>query len=100
MSIIEMQELRALVAEEVRRVLAGPTPQPARVFTTRDAARYVGYRSADAIRKARLEGRLVALGRRGGRGPWMLAHEALDDLAAGRLPRGAIYTSVGRRFGG
>jgi hypothetical protein len=66
MSPRDIQELRALVADEVRRVLADATPQPARVFTTQEAARYVGFRSAAAIRKARLEGRLVSLGRRGG----------------------------------
>jgi hypothetical protein len=52
-------------------------------MTTAEAARYCGFRTTAAIRKAHLEGRLVPLGRRGGTGTYMWSRQALDAFVAG-----------------
>ncbi|HEX4760008.1 MAG TPA: hypothetical protein VH256_04370 [Thermoleophilaceae bacterium] len=41
-----------------------------RLLSTAEAATYCGLKTTGALRKARLEGRLVAAGRRGGAGTW------------------------------
>jgi hypothetical protein len=52
-------------------------------MTTAAAAVYCGFRSASALRKAKLEGRVRPAGRRGGRGTWMWAREELDRFLRG-----------------
>ena len=71
--------LQRLVREAVQQELRGLTiaacPAHRRTIlvhvrdapmTTAEAARYCGFKTTAAIRKAHLEGRLVPLGRRGG----------------------------------
>ena len=57
-------------------------------MTTAEAARYCGFKTTAAIRKALLDGRLVPLGRRGGKGTYMWSRQALDAFVAGA--RGGI----------
>jgi hypothetical protein len=67
-------------------VSSAPNIQTLRTFlTTREAAAYCGFATTGALRKARLEGRIVPIGRRGGRGTLMWS---LDDL--GRFLRGDV----------
>jgi hypothetical protein len=54
------------------------------LMSTSMAARYCGYKSSSAIRKAHLEGRLMPAGRRGGIGSWMWARTELDAFLGGR----------------
>ena len=75
-------------------------------MTTSEAARYCGFKSTAAIRKALRDGRLVPLGRRGGSGTYMWSRHALDAfLAGGRggiVPAGrpgAPPTSIGGHHG-
>jgi hypothetical protein len=83
------QELRALT-------IAGVSGSPANdldrssdsPMTTAQAARYCGFKTTAAIRKALLDGRLVPLGRRGGTGTYMWSRQALDAFVAGA--RGGI----------
>jgi hypothetical protein len=60
-------------------------------MTTAEAARYCGFKTTAAIRKALLDGRLVPLGRRGGKGTYMWSRQALDAFVAGA--RGGISRS-------
>jgi hypothetical protein len=55
-------------------------------LTTRAAAAYCGFKSTSALRKAKLEGRLAPVGRRGGRGTLMWSREALDRYLRGEPP--------------
>ncbi len=57
-----------------------------RVLTSREAAAYCGFETTGAIRKAKSEGRLVPVGRRGGTGTWMFAIEELDRFLRGDPP--------------
>ncbi|MBK8994468.1 MAG: helix-turn-helix domain-containing protein [Myxococcales bacterium] len=56
-------------------------------LTTAEAARYLGYRDGSALRKAKLEGRIQPVGRRGGRGTLMWAQDDLDAFLRGEAPR-------------
>ena len=51
-----------------------------RYLTTTAAARYCGFKTSSALRKAKLEGRIAPVGRRGGRGTLMWSRESLDGL--------------------
>jgi hypothetical protein len=62
-------------------------------LTTAEAARYCGFKTTGAIRKAALEGRLRPFGRRGGTGTYMWSREALDAFLSGHLAAGAIIRS-------
>lgn len=61
------------------------TPFPS-LMTTSHAARYLGYRTTGALRKAHLEKRIFPVGRRGGRGTWMWAVADLDRFLRGEPP--------------
>jgi hypothetical protein len=52
-------------------------------LTTREATVYCGFKTAGALRKAKLEGRIVPAGRRGGRGTFMWSRETLDRYLHG-----------------
>lgn len=60
-------------------------------MTTTEAARYCGFKSTAATRKAHREGRLMPIGRRGGKGTYMWSRQVLDSFLAGA--RGARSTS-------
>lgn len=53
-TLLDLTQLRAL--------------PPDALLTTREAALFCGFRSASALRKAKVEGRIRPAGRRGGRG--------------------------------
>jgi hypothetical protein len=53
---------------------------------TAAAAKYLGFRSTFAVRKAVMEGRLFAVGRRGGVGPLLFTRADLDRFARGSPP--------------
>ena len=55
-------------------------------LTTRDAAAYCGFKTTSALRKARLEGRIQPIGRRGGRGTYMWSIDALVRFLRGEPP--------------
>ena len=55
-------------------------------LTTREAADYCGFKTTGALRKAKLDGRLVPVGRRGGRGTLMWSRESLDRYLHGEVP--------------
>jgi hypothetical protein len=55
-----------------------PTAVAARCLTTADAARYCGFKTPSAIRKAHMEGRVKASARRGGKGTWVWSVADLD----------------------
>ncbi len=79
------------------RHTADPASAPERArgpfLTTREAAAYCRFKSTSALRKAKLEGRLAPVGRRGGRGTWMWSRESLDEFLRGV---GAASLSTGR----
>jgi hypothetical protein len=54
-------------------------------LTTREATAYCGFKTAGALRKAKLEGRIAPAGRRGGIGTLMWSREALDRYLQGKL---------------
>lgn len=94
--------VREFVQQELRGVtIAGVPSSPANdldhtrdsPMTTAQAARYCGFKTTAAIRKALLDGRLVPLGRRGGTGTYMWSRQALDAFLAGAC-RGIV--SLGR----
>src|SRR6185436_20050917 len=94
--------VREFVQQELRGLtIAGAPGSPANdlghtrdsPMTTAQAARYCGFKTTAAIRKALLDGRLVPLGRRGGTGTYMSSRQALDAFRAGG--RGGIV-SLGR----
>ncbi len=58
-------------------------------LTTREATAYCGFKTASALRKAKLEGRIAPAGRRGGLGTWMWPRESLDCFLRGALARRA-----------
>ena len=89
--------VREFVQQELRGLtIAGVPGSPANdlghardaPMTTAEAARYCGFKTTAAIRKALLDGRLVPLGRRGGKGTYMWSRQALDAFVAGA--RGGI----------
>src|SRR5579871_3495274 len=85
-------ELRALgVSDASLSTVAGPGCVHDGPMTTTQAARYCGFKTTAAIRKAYGEGRLVPLGKRGGKGTYVWSREALDAFLAGA--RGAIVPS-------
>src|SRR5580704_10144292 len=55
-------------------------------MTTAAAAAYCGFKTTGALRKARLEHRVVPYGRRGGRGTWIWRREDLDAFLRGDPP--------------
>src|SRR5690606_1583658 len=55
------------------------------LLTTAEAATYCGFKSTSALRKAKLEGRLLPAGRRGGRGTWMWRRSDLDEFLVGKV---------------
>ena len=63
-----------------------PTPVAARYLTTADAARYCGFKTASAIRKAHMEGRVKPIARRGGKGTWVWSVANLDRFMRGEPP--------------
>ena len=54
-----------------------------RYMTTRQAADYCGFKTTGAMRKARREGRVRPVGRRGGRGTYMWDRLDLDAFLRG-----------------
>ena len=89
--------VRECVQQELRGLtIAGAPSSPANdldhtrdsPMTTAQAARYCGFKTTAAIRKALLDGRLMPLGRRGGTGTYMWSRQALDAFLAGA--RGGI----------
>jgi hypothetical protein len=54
-------------------------------LTTAEAAAYCGFKTASALRRAKLEGRLHPAGQRGGLGTWMWRRSDLDEFLVGRL---------------
>ena len=60
-----------------------------RPMTTREVAEYLRYRTLGAVRKAKKEGRLVALGRRGGGGCLLFSREEVERFARGE-PRSTL----------
>lgn len=65
------------------------------LLTTRDAAAYCGFKTTGALRKVRLEGRIVPAGRRGGTGTWMWAREELDRFLRGEAPAKMVLERPG-----
>src|SRR4051812_33004612 len=63
------------------------------LLPTTEAAAYCGFRTPSALRKARLEGRVFPVGRRGGAGSWMWAIKDLDGFLRGEGP---VRSSVER----
>ena len=61
-----------------------PTTKP--FLTTREATAYCGFKTAGALRKAKLEGRIAPAGRRGGTGTLMWSREALDRYLQSNAP--------------
>jgi hypothetical protein len=57
------------------------------LLTTRQAAEFCAFKTAGAIRKAVMEGRLNPVGRRGGRGTMVFRREDLEAFMLGRTPR-------------
>src|ERR1700733_14753513 len=85
---------RGLIREAVReewREMASACFSPANdnahpadaPMTTAAAARYCGFKSTAAIRKAFRDGRLTPIGRRGGTGTYMWSRLALEAFLAG-----------------
>ena len=94
------QMIRDGIREELRAVgvsldSAGSAADPSGLrdgpMTTAQAARYCGFKTTAAIRKAYGEGRLIPLGKRGGKGTYVWSREALDAFLAGG--RAAIVPS-------
>ena len=56
------------------------------IMPTRLAYQYCGFESPSSLRKAKHDGKVVALGRRGGGGTLMWRKRDLDDFIAGRIP--------------
>jgi hypothetical protein len=84
-----------LQASAARYCAATTNPRDAwpTLMTTATAARYCGFRTAGAIRKAHLEGRLSPAGRRGGVGAWMWARSELDAFLCGGRGKGGPMRS-------
>src|SRR5688572_3986214 len=59
------------------------------LLTTAEAAAYCGFKSSSTLRKAKMDGRLTPVGRRGGRGTWMWRRADLDGFLAGH-PRVSV----------
>ncbi|MBI5532157.1 MAG: helix-turn-helix domain-containing protein [Deltaproteobacteria bacterium] len=61
--------------------------QPLHPFmTTADAAAYCGFKTTGGIRKAKHDGKIKPIGRRGGSGPWMWSRDELDRFLRGEPP--------------
>jgi hypothetical protein len=85
------EELRASASRDRSSVAVQPADDPEAPMTTTAAARYCGFKTSAAIRKAMLDGRLIPIGRRGGTGTYMWSRLSLDAFLAGE--RGAIVPS-------
>jgi|SRR5580658_2760064 hypothetical protein len=84
---VETQACAKLVDRAFRAdpsIVAYATTKP--FLTTREAAAYCGFKTAGALRKAKLEGRIAPAGRRGGSGTLMWNREALDRYLQGNAP--------------
>lgn len=82
--------------------LAGVAERPARargLLTTDEATAYCGFETTGALRKARLEGRVVAAGRRGGTGTWMWDPGDLDRFLRGEAPQERVAAAEADRSG-
>ncbi len=55
-------------------------------MSTSLAARYCGYKTTGALRKARLDGKIRPSGKRGGAGSWTWARADLDAFLRGHAP--------------
>jgi len=67
---------------------------PSPYLTTAAATAYCGFKTASALRKAHLEGKVHPAGKRGGTGTWMWSVEDLDRFLIGLPPRDSV--SAGR----
>ncbi len=63
------------------------------MMTTSVAARYCGFKTTGALRKARLDGRVTPAGRRGSRGSLTWAKAELDRFMCGRPPPVVVVVS-------
>jgi hypothetical protein len=52
-------------------------------LTTREAAAHCGFKTTSALRRAKLEGRIAPVSRRGGRGTLMSSSDSLDGFLRG-----------------
>jgi hypothetical protein len=77
------------VAPNPRAALWHPPASPVqrRYLSTREASLYCGFKTTGALRKALLEGRVRAVGRRGGTGTLMWEREDLDRFLRGEPTR-------------
>ena len=73
-----------------------PDPPARRYLTTPEAARYCGYKNPSGLRKAKKEGKLLPMGRRGGTGPYVYAISDLDRFLAGLLPEPVASSDNGQ----
>lgn len=55
------------------------------LMTTAQAAKYCGFKTSSAIRKAKMEGRLKSAGKRGGIGTFMYRRTVLDQFLMGKM---------------
>lgn len=63
-------------------------------LTTAEAAACCGFKTASALRKLKLEGKLAPMGWRGGVGTRMWSRQALNAFLHGRPPRDKLLVSV------
>src|SRR5262245_15598523 len=63
-------------------------------LTTAEAAAYCGFKTASALRKLKLEGKLAPIGRRGGVGTLMWSRQALDVFLHGGPPADKLLAPV------
>jgi hypothetical protein len=73
-----------------------PVPAPAPYLTAADAAdaaRYRGFNTPSAIRKAHMEARIFPVSRRGGKGTWVYAVADLDRFMRGEPPLPSAATA-------
>jgi hypothetical protein len=77
------------VAPNLRAALWHPPASPVqrRYLSTREASLYCGFKTTGALRKALLEGRIRAVGRRGGTGTLMWERGELDRFLRGEPMR-------------
>jgi hypothetical protein len=68
---------------------------PTDLMTTADAAAYCGFKTTAGLRKAKMQGRVVAVGRRGGVGPMMWHRSDLDHFLRGAPPGRTIQGCAG-----
>ena len=90
--------------EPIETAAIVPAPSSTMQFlTTADAARYCGYRTTGALRKAAMEGRIEPVGRRGGTGTLMWRRGDLDHFLCDgrrRTVSGGLAGSASTHDGG